>query len=302
MGRFDTISFLSDYGTTDEFVGVVHSVLRQLAPEVAVIDVAHHVPRHDVRSGSLTLARSVQYLAPGVVLAVVDPGVGSARRAIAVEVGDGASVLVGPDNGLLAPAVSMVGGATRAVELAEAAYQLPAPGPTFAGRDVFAPAAAHLCNGVDLLELGPQLDVHGLMPGMIPITREEDGTLIAEVLWTDAFGNLQLNVDPAEIEAFGDRIELRFDGRVRTGIRRETYARIPVGELGLVVDSYGLVSIAVDRASAAEELGIATGDEVVLVSLADDDRPAGVVTPVTLGVRPTGRQSDVIAPPPEEDP
>jgi S-adenosylmethionine hydrolase len=302
MGRYDTISFLSDYGTTDEFVGVVHSVVRQLAPEVAVIDVSHHVPRHDVRSGSLTLARSVQYLAPGVVLAVVDPGVGTSRRAIAVEVGDGASVLVGPDNGLLAPAVSMVGGATRAVELTEVAYQLAAPGPTFAGRDVFAPAAAHLCNGVELLELGPELDVHGLTPAMIPITREEDGTLVAEVLWTDAFGNLQLNVDPDEIEGFGDRIELRFEGRVRTGIRRETYAQIPVGEVGLVVDSYGLVSIAADRTSAAEELGIATGDEVVLVPLGDEDRPVGVVTSVALGVRPGSGRTEPVTPPPEEDP
>ncbi len=286
MARYDTVSFLSDYGTADEFVGVVHSVLRQLAPEVGVIDVTHHVPRHDVRAGGLTLARSVQYLAPGVVLAVVDPGVGGNRRAIAVEVGDGASVLVGPDNGLLAPAVAMVGGATRAVELTAVEYQLAAPGPTFAGRDVFAPVAAHLCNGVDLLELGAELDVHGLVPGMIPITREEDGALVAEVLWTDGFGNLQLNVDPDEIAAFGDRIELRFDGRVRTGVRRVTYGEIPVGEVGLVVDSYGLVSIAVDRASAAEELGIGTGDEVVLVPLDDDGRATGgVVTPVALGRR-----------------
>lgn len=288
MSGFDTISFLTDYGTDDEFVGVVHSVIRQLAPEVAVIDISHHIPRHDVRAGSLTLARSAQYLAPGVVLAVVDPGVGSSRRAIAVEVGDGASILVGPDNGLLAPAVSMVGGATRAVELTNPDYQLPAPGPTFAGRDVFAPAAAHLCTGVDLLELGPELDVHGLIPGMIPITREEDGTLVAEVLWTDGFGNLQLNVDPAEIDPFGDRIGLRFDGRSRTGVRHPHYAEIPTGEIGLVIDSYGLVSIAVDRGSAAEELGIATGDEVVLVPLDEGQRPAGVVTAVSLTEKERG--------------
>ena len=286
MTRYDTISFLSDYGTADEFAGVVRSVIRQLAPEVAVIDITHQVPRHDVRAGSLTLARSVQYLAPGVVVAVVDPGVGTARRAIAVEVGDGASILVGPDNGLLAPAVAMVGGATRAVELTEAEFQLPAPGPTFAGRDVFAPAAAHLCNGVDLLELGPELDVHGLTPGMIPITREEDGALVAEVLWTDGFGNLQLNVDPAEIDPYGDRVELRFGGRSRTGVRHDTYAQIPVGEVGLVVDSYGLVSVAIDRMSAAEELDLFTGDEVQIVPLTDDGRPTGVVTPVTLKEKP----------------
>jgi S-adenosylmethionine hydrolase len=283
--RYDTISFLSDYGTRDEFAGVVRSVIRQLAPEVAVVDLTHHIPAHDVRAGGLALARSVQYLAPGVVLAVVDPGVGTSRRAIAVEVGDGASVLVGPDNGLLASAVAMVGGATRAVELTNPDYQLPAPGPTFAGRDVFGPAAAHLCNGVDLLELGREVDVHGLMPGIIPITRIEEGAIVAEVLWTDAYGNLQLNVDPDEIAGFGDRIGLRLDGRARTGVRHGTYAEIPTGEIGLVVDSYGLVSIAVDRASASEELGIATGDEVVLAPL-DDDVPVGVVTPVTLKEKP----------------
>src|SRR3954471_8221861 len=116
MGRHhDTVSFLSDYGLTDEFVGVVKSVIRSIAPTTTVIDISHQIPRHDVRTGSLTLVRAVQYLAPGVVLAVVDPGVGTDRRAVAVEVGDGEAVFVGPDNGLLASAVSMVGGATRAV-------------------------------------------------------------------------------------------------------------------------------------------------------------------------------------------
>ena len=286
MARFDTISFLTDYGTADEFVGVVHSVIRQLAPEVRVIDISHHVPAHDIRAGGLPLARSAQYLAPGVVLAVVDPGVATSRRAIAVEVGGGASVLVGPDNGLLAPAVSMVGGATRAVELSNLDYQLPAPGPTFAGRDIFGPAAAHLCNGVDLLELGPELDVNGLMPGMIPITRVEDGAVVAEVLWTDGFGNLQLNVDPTEIDGFGPRVELRFDTKVRTGVRHDTYADVPTGEIGLVVDSYGLVSLAANRASAAEELRIGTGDEVILAAIGDEPVRAGVITPVTLKEKP----------------
>ena len=115
--RFDTITFLSDYGTGDEFVGVVKSVIRQIAPHVTVVDLTHEVPAYDVRAGSLTLSRSAQYLCPGVVLAVVDPGVGTERRAIAVEVGGGQSYLVGPDNGLLAGAVAMCGGATAAVEL-----------------------------------------------------------------------------------------------------------------------------------------------------------------------------------------
>ena len=174
------------------------------------------MPAYDVRAGGLTLARSAQYLCPGVVLAVVDPGVGTERRGIAVEVGDGMSVLIGPDNGLLAPAVALCGGATRAVELTNVEYQLPAPGPTFAGRDVFAPAAAHLANGVALEELGDLTSVATLMPGILPVTYEEDGALVGEVLWVDRYGNAQLNIDPDEIESFGDRVRVRFAAQTRT--------------------------------------------------------------------------------------
>ena len=176
--RYDTISFLSDYGHADEFVGVVHSVIRSIAPDVAVVDITHGIARHDTRAGGLALARAANYLCPGVVVAVVDPGVGTDRRPIAIEVGAGVSVLLGPDNGLLAPAVGLVGGATRAVELGNPAYRLPAGGgATFDGRDVFAPAAAHLCVGVPLTELGPEIDPATLLPGVLPISRVEAGPL-----------------------------------------------------------------------------------------------------------------------------
>ena len=266
MPRYDTISFLSDYGLADEFVGVVKSVLRTIAPHAAVIDVTHDVPPHDVRAGSLTLVRSVQYLAPGVVLAVVDPGVGTARRAVAVEVGEqGEGVFVGPDNGLLAPAVHMTGGARRAVELTNPDYHLPAPGPTFAGRDILAPAAAHLCCGVDLAELGPPVDPITLLPGIVPLSSEADGRLKGEVLWVDRFGNAQLNVGPDEIEAMGDRVTVRVrDEPARTARRAWTYGDLRPGELGLVIDSYGMVSLALDRRSAAESLRLGPGDAVTL--------------------------------------
>jgi S-adenosylmethionine hydrolase len=260
--RHETVSFLSDYGTADEFVGVVKSVIRSIAAHASVIDITHEVPPHDIRAGSLTLARAVQYLAPGVVLAVVDPGVGTARRAVAVEVGErGEGVFVGPDNGLLAGAVAMAGGATRAVELTNADYHLAAPGPTFAGRDLFAPVAAHLCNGVDLLELGNEVDPLGLLPGILPLSRTEDGGIAAEVLWVDRFGNVQLNVDPEELDDWGDRVVLVWAGERRIAKRADTYASIGAGQVGLVVDSYGLVSIAVDRGSASEQLNLpaATG-------------------------------------------
>ena len=264
MARFETVSFLSDYGLADEFVGVVKSVVRSLAPHARVIDISHEVPAHDVRAGSLTLVRSVQYLAPGVVLAVVDPEVGTERRAIAVEVGEGEAVFVGPDNGLLAPAVSMVGGANRAVELTSAAHHLPAPSVTFAGRDVFAPVTAHLCNGSDLFELGDPIDPFSLRPGLVPLSRVEDGRLYAQVLWVDRFGNVQLNAGAEDIDAYGDRVSVQTRGQVRTGRRVATYAEARPGELGVVIDSYGLVSLALDRAPAAEELGLNPGDEVVL--------------------------------------
>lgn len=267
MGRrHDTVSFLSDYGLDDEFAGVVRSVVRSMAPHATVVDITHGIPPHDVRAGSLALVRSVQYLAPGVVLAVVDPEVGTDRRAVAVEVGpEGEAVFVGPDNGLLAGAVAMTGGATRAVELTVTDYHLPAPGATFAGRDVFAPVAAHLCNGVDLLDLGPNIDPITLRPGILPLSRVEEGKLVTEILWVDHFGNAQLNVDPDEIAAMGDRISLRWgSNQVRTGRLAGTYGELKAGEVGLVVDSYGLVSVALHRRSAAEELRLRPGDAVTL--------------------------------------
>jgi S-adenosylmethionine hydrolase len=276
--RYTTVSFLSDYGLDDEFVGVVRSVIRSIAPDVAVIDITHAIEPHDVRGGGLALARSAQYLCPGVVLAVVDPGVGTSRRAIAVEVGDGASVLVGPDNGLLAPAVAMVGGATAAVELTNADYHLPAPGPTFAGRDVFAPVAANLCLGVPLRELGREIDPGELVPGVLPVSRHEDGVLVAEVLWVDRFGNLQLNVDPDDVATFGDRVWVRVGGHDRIARRSDTYGDVGPGEVGLVTDSYGLLSIAVDRGSAAAELGIGAGAEVRL-------EPAGEADTISTPIR-----------------
>lgn len=267
--RYQTVSFLSDYGHTDEFVGVVHSVIRSIAPHAAVVDLVHDLPPFDIRAASLALSRAVQYVAPGIVLAIVDPGVGTARRAVAVEVGrDGEGVLIGPDNGLLAPAVAMSGGATRAVELVNPDFQLPAPGPTFAGRDVFAPAAAHLANGVPIASLGPDVDPYGLQPGLIPLSHADGDVMVGEVLWVDRFGNCQLNVDPDEVAAFGDRITLRLPrDEVRTARRVAAFDDLRPGDVGLLVDSYGLLAVAVARSSAAELLGLSPGSPVRLAAV-----------------------------------
>ena len=291
MGRrYDTISFLSDYGTDDEFVGVVKSVIRDLAPHATVIDLTHGIAPFDVRAGSLALARSISYVAPGVIVAVVDPGVGTSRRAIAVEVADGEGVLVGPDNGLLAPAVAMAGGAGRAVSLTNVEYQLEAPGATFDGRDVFAPAAAHLCNGVDLMDLGEPVDADLLFPGLVPLPQIDESTVIAQALWTDRFGNVQLNVGPDDLpHTFGEIVEIRISapadatgGTTRVATRTSSFAAVATGAVGLVIDSNGMLALVMNQRSAADELGIDDGDQVVISPL-DEDAARGVnVSPVSV--------------------
>jgi len=288
MGRrYDTVSFLTDYGYRDEFAGVCRSVIRELAPHAAVVDLTHGVTPFDVRAGSLALARSISYVASGVVLAVVDPGVATARKAIAIEVADGEGVLVGPDNGLLAPAVSMAGGSGRAVELTNSDYQLHAIGATFAGRDVFAPAAAHLCNGVDLMELGEPVDTDLLLPGVIPLPQADESTVIAQVLWVDQFGNAQLNVGPDDLAStFGERIDVLIStptdptgGVTRSALRATSFAELAGGAVGLVLDSSGMLALAMDQRSAAEELGLDAGDQVTLTP---SDGPEAVPQPVSI--------------------
>lgn len=254
------ISFLSDYGTADEFVGVVHAVLHRHAPHATVVDVTHRIPAHDVRAGALTLWRAAPWLAPGVILAVVDPGVGTARRAVAVEVAGAQAVLVGPDNGLLLPAALHLGPITRAVELDGD----PAPrGATFAGRDLFAPAAGRAAAGAGVEELGRTIDPDSLAGEPVPEpTRTSDG-IRASVLWVDRFGNAQLNArpddtgpGPLQLEAGdGPAVGLRVVG---------SYGGIAPDEYALVIDSYGHLSICSDRSPAAARLGLTAGDDVLL--------------------------------------
>jgi hypothetical protein len=264
--KYVTFSFLSDYGLADEFVGVCTGVVLSFAPEVRVLDITHEIPAHDVRAGALTLVRAVQYLPPGVVMAVVDPGVGTERRLVAAQTA--AHVLVGPDNGLLAPAVGMVGGATTVVSLTNTDFHLPAPGVTFAGRDVLAPAAGHLAAGVAIEELGEVVDPASLVPGLVSLPQSEDDGIGGEVWWIDRFGNCQLNIDPDELRSrggqLGGSVEITIGGTPRMARWVATYGEARPSELVLVVDSYGLLSLAYDRRSAAEELGLRAGSGVGL--------------------------------------
>ena len=285
MGRrYDTVSLLTDYGLIDEFVGVVKAVIRDIAPHARTIDLTHHIAPFDVRAGSLALARCVSYLPSGVILAVVDPGVGGSRKSIAIEVADGDGVFVGPDNGLLAPAVAMAGGAGRAVVLTNDEYHLQSHGATFAGRDIFAPVVGHLCNGVDLAELGELIDADALLPGMVPLSRQEPEGLVGEVLWVDHFGNCQLNIGPDEIADWGQQVQVAFGESLRVATRQHTFADVSTGAVGLVVDSCGMLALVLDQRSAAADLGIGAGDQVTLSPLADGPAP-GQTSPVTMRAR-----------------
>jgi S-adenosylmethionine hydrolase len=285
MGRrYDTVSMLTDYGLVDEFVGVVKAVIRDIAPHAHMIDLTHQVTPFDVRAGSLALARCISYVPSGVILAVVDPGVGTSRKAIAVEVAGGEGVLVGPDNGLLAPAVAMAGGSGRAVTLTNEEYHLQSHGATFAGRDIFAPVAGHLCNGVDLAELGELVDADELLPGMVPLPRLETEGLVGEVLWVDHFGNCQLNIGPEDIADWATQIQVSFGDSQRVATRQHTFADVGTGAVGLVVDSCGMLALVLDQRSAAAELGLGAGDQVTLARL-PDGQPVGLTSPVTMRAR-----------------
>jgi hypothetical protein len=290
--RSPFVSFLSDYGRADEFVGVCHAVMLDIEPDLRIVDVTHEIPAFDVRAGALALVRAVQYLPEGVVLAVVDPGVGTDRRCVAVDVGN--AVLVGPDNGLLAPAVAMLGGPQRVVEITSAEHRLDAPGPTFAGRDVMAPAAAYLAAGTGLDALGPEVDPVLLTPALVPLPNEDgEGQITGEVLWVDHYGNCQLNIAPEQIAAagaqLGDPLEITVSDAagVRSGRRARwvhTFADAKPSELVMLVDSYGMCTIALDRRSAAAELGLRTASVVTVATEVSASAGSGDV-PIGLGRR-----------------
>ena len=262
------ISFLSDFGYRDEFVGVVHGVLAKLAPSSRVIDITHGIPRGNIRAGALALSRAVQYLPEGVCLAVVDPGVGTDRRALALETTWG--YFVGPDNGLLSPAVAMVGGAVKVVSVENTEARIPSPGETFHGRDVFAPAAALLASGeADLADLGPPIPGGELTPLLLPLTDTRGNAVTGEAWWVDSFGNVQTNISPQDLDAVGltpgDVVTVKVGARIHSLRWVTSYADVDENDGLIHVDSAGLVAIAVRGGRADETLGITEGTAVTMV-------------------------------------
>ena len=259
------IAFLTDFGLRDDFVGTCHGVMKRIAPDVQIIDVTHGIEPQQVLQGSLVLANTLPYMPIGVHLAVVDPGVGGARRPLALRDREG-RLYVGPDNGLLVPAAEAGGGIDAAHELANPDYALQPVSRTFHGRDLFAPAAAHLANGVGLDRLGPPLDPELLVRIAVPQPALEPPAIRATALYVDRFGNVQLNLDGDQLDRAGAppgrRVELRLDDVRRPAVVARTFADVHPGEAVLYEDSYGNVAIAISRGNAAETLGLHPGETV----------------------------------------
>ena len=269
MTRFRYLSFLTDYGLEDGYVAACHGVGARIAPHADIIDVTHLVPPGDVRRGAAVLAQTVPYLPPAVHVAVVDPGVGTARRGVAVAAGD--SLFVGPDNGLLSWAMTAVGGAARAFSLTNSKLWLSQVTPTFHGRDIFMPVAAHLAADAELVTAGEEIDVGDLVTLPTPERLVRDGTAEGEVLTVDRFGNIQLAItgaDAAEIGVKpGGTVLVHFGHRQLILPYREMFGAVATGELVAYTDSAGLVSIAVNGGNAAQRLGLPPGARVSIAAV-----------------------------------
>jgi S-adenosylmethionine hydrolase len=259
------ITFLSDFGLQDDFVGTCHGVMKRIAPEVEIIDITHGIPPQHVLQGALVLCNTLPYMPEGVHLAVVDPGVGSHRRPLVLRTGEG-RVLVGPDNGLLLPAAQRLGGVAAAHELANPEYALDSVSRTFHGRDLFSPAAAHVALGLDLSDLGPPIDPGALVSLDVPEPEVGSNRIRAVVLYVDHFGNVQLNLKRQHLETAGVlpgvmvELEIALDRYYAVAAR--TFADARAGDIILYEDAYGNIAIAISGGSAAEMFGAGAGQEV----------------------------------------
>jgi S-adenosylmethionine hydrolase len=271
------IVFCSDFGLQDEFVGICHGVIARIAPEARVIDLTHSVPPEDVLRAALVLAAAVPFVPENAVfLAVVDPGVGSRRRGIAVRTESG-RLLAGPDNGVLSLTWTALGGVSTAAEIVATEVVRSPVSPTFHGRDVFAPAAAHLALGRPLARLGPPVDPETLVTISVPVPAVASGEAGAVVLSADRFGNLQLALRPEDLEAAGlvDGAPIDVIAPVANADARlvRTFSDVPEGGLAVLIDSSGWVAVARNRGSAADTLGVSPGDRIVLRAPGSQGRP-----------------------------
>ncbi|HEY7940748.1 MAG TPA: SAM-dependent chlorinase/fluorinase [Candidatus Limnocylindrales bacterium] len=265
------VSLLSDFGLRDPSAGIMRAVILGIAPQANVVDISHDVAKFRVRDGALLLWCAAPYLPVGSHVAVVDPGVGTERRPIAVRVHRG-DVLIGPDNGLLLPAAERLGGIVDARLLASTAHRLPVVSSSFHGRDIFAPAAAHLATGVPFAALGPELALDSLVRLTWPAPEVGHGTLAATVLYVDTFGNLKLGAEAGHLHAalgelaWGAPLRLSWRSAPKGVVAPwcETFGRVGPGLPLLYEDSYGRLCVAVNQGDAASLLSLQEDDRVTI--------------------------------------
>jgi S-adenosylmethionine hydrolase len=261
------ISFLSDYGYEDEFAGVCRGVMAGIAPGVALIDLTHGIPPGDIRRGAFALANAIPAIPAGIHVGVVDPGVGTTRRAVAVRAPRQERIFVGPDNGLLWPALERCGGALEAVDIGASKFRAESVSATFHGRDIFAPVAAHLSIGASLAEAGEALDPESLARPPVPEPIVARDHAVAHLLYVDRFGNAALDLDPTAFRTLAGESE---EAEVQVGEHRlqarlgRTFGDVAPGQALLYEDSNGRLSLAVNRGSAAGNLGLGPDDRIVL--------------------------------------
>ena len=261
------VTFLSDFGLQDDFVGTCHGVIKRIAPDAKLIDITHGIEPQAVLQGALVLANTLPYMPEGVHLAVVDPGVGSHRRGLALR-DKGGRFYVGPDNGLLVPAAEKLGGVTAAWELTNSGYMLKPISRTFHGRDVFSPAAAHLASGVDPAELGPPVELSTLVRLALPEPEIGEAMIRATVLYVDRFGNVQLNLSRADVESAGilpgRRVELDLGVDRYYATAARAFADARAGDIILYEDAYENIAVAITGGNAAEMLSARAGQPITI--------------------------------------
>jgi S-adenosyl-L-methionine hydrolase (adenosine-forming) len=261
------VTLLTDYGRDDDFVGVCHGVIRSIHPEAQIVDITHGIAHYGVRQGALVLRNALPYMPVGVHMAVVDPQVGTERRAVALRTGDG-RLLVGPDNGLLSLAWDRCGGAEMAVDVTRSQHRLEPVSASFHGRDLFAPVAAHLAAGAELADAGDPLALETLATIELPSPRREGDALVAHALMVDRFGNVALDVGHEDLAgsgmSLGGQVELELDGGRYLATFTHTFADVAVGELLVYEDAYRALAVAVNRGDAAATLGLAPDAELRL--------------------------------------
>jgi S-adenosylmethionine hydrolase len=261
------ITFLSDFGVEDDFAGTCHGVIKRIAPEADVIDITHGIQPTSILQGSVVLASTLPYMPVGVHLAIVDPDVGTPRRALVLRSGDG-RILVGPDNGLLVPAAEALGGVEAAHEITNREYALEPVSATFHGRDIFSPAAAHLSLGIDPADLGAAVEPDSLVRLEFPQPEIGSRRARATCLYVDRFGNIQLNLTASDLEPLGivpgRQVEVELPVDRFYAVAARTFADARPGDIILYEDAYRNIAIAISRGNAAQTFGVRAGTEVRL--------------------------------------